>query len=73
MIFYFRLARELGYTVGRLLREISSDEITAWMAFLTVEEEERERKRLAANREEIFKQITAATKNAPPAPKKGKK
>lgn len=42
MIFYFRLARELGITVGRLLREVSSREITGWMAFLNIEEEDRQ-------------------------------
>jgi hypothetical protein len=45
MILYYRLARELGYTVGRLLREISSREITGWMAFLTLEDEDREQKK----------------------------
>ena len=48
-MFYFRLARELGYTVGRLLTEISSKEIMAWMAFLTVEDEiEQDKKRKAS-------------------------
>ena len=45
MIFYFRLARELGMTVGRLLSEISSREIAGWMAFLSLEEDERQAKK----------------------------
>lgn len=31
--FYFRLAGHLGYTVGELLRRISSREITEWMVY----------------------------------------
>ena len=49
MIFYYRLARELGYTVGRLLREISSRELTGWMAFLALEDELTERKKRKEN------------------------
>jgi len=45
MIFYYRLARELGITVGRLLREVSSTEITGWMAFLSLEDELKKRKK----------------------------
>lgn len=45
MIFYFRLARELGMTVGHLLRTSSSREITGWMAFLSWEDNEREQKK----------------------------
>jgi len=48
-MFYFRLARELGYTVGRLLQEVSSREIAGWMAFLTLEDEQRERKKQKAS------------------------
>jgi len=39
MIFYFRLARELGMTVGRLLHEASSSEVSGWLAFLEIENE----------------------------------
>lgn len=45
MIFYFRLARELGMTVGHLLRTSSSKEITGWMAFLSWEDREEKRKK----------------------------
>ena len=58
-MFYFRLARELGYTVGRLLSEISSREIAGWMAFLTLEDEQRERKKQKANTAAMSAQIDA--------------
>ena len=42
-MFLFRLARELGMTKSRLLAETNSRELTEWMAFFTIEEEERKR------------------------------
>jgi len=45
MVFYFRLARELGMTVGRLLNEASSREISGWIAFLGIEEKLEKRKK----------------------------
>ena len=39
--FIYGLARELGMTVSRLLKEADSREIAEWMAFFTIEEEER--------------------------------
>ena len=53
MIFYYRLARELGMTVGRLLCEISSSEIAGWMAFLSLENDERQ----AAKRKDDLKKL----------------
>ena len=47
MIFYFRLARELGMSVSHLLQSFSSREISGWMAFLSLEEEEEKKKRQA--------------------------
>jgi len=43
-LFLFRLARELGYTVSRLLNELDSREISEWMAFFNIEQEEREQR-----------------------------
>jgi len=43
-MFVFRLARELGMTVSRLLREADSREIAEWMAFFSIENQEREKK-----------------------------
>ena len=40
-----RLARELGYTKGRLIAEIDSRELAEWMAFFRIENEEREEKK----------------------------
>ena len=37
MTFYFRLARELGMTVSRMLTEMTSQEIAYWMSFLQLE------------------------------------
>lgn len=44
-MFCFRLARELGMTVSRMLLEMDSRELTEWMAFFTIEQEEREGKK----------------------------
>ena len=44
-MFVFRLARELGITVNRLLKEADSREIAEWMAFFTLENQEREKKK----------------------------
>ena len=44
-MFYYRLARELGMTVSRLLSEASSAEIAGWMACLEVEDELAEQRR----------------------------
>ena len=43
-LFLFRLARELGMTVSRLMRELDAREISEWMAFFTIEADEREKK-----------------------------
>ncbi len=40
--FYFRLARDLGMTVGELLARMSSDELTEWIALYRIEHSERE-------------------------------
>lgn len=45
MMFYFRLARELGMTVGQLLREADSKELAGWMEFLSIEVEQQEEKK----------------------------
>ena len=45
MMFYYRLARELGMTVSRLLAEASSPEIAGWMACMEVEDELAEKRR----------------------------
>jgi len=42
-MFYFRLARELGMTVGHLLASMSSLEVSEWMAFFRVENDERDK------------------------------
>jgi hypothetical protein len=44
MLFVFRLARELGYTVGRLYEELDSLELAQWQAVARIENEEREEK-----------------------------
>ena len=44
-MFYYRLARELGMTLGRLLNEASSREISGWIAFLEIEEKLEKRKK----------------------------
>ena len=36
----FSLARELGMTVDRLMREMSSDELVHWMAYSALERED---------------------------------
>lgn len=36
LMFYFRLARELGMSVGRLLDECDSREIASWIAYFLV-------------------------------------
>jgi hypothetical protein len=38
--FLFRLARELGYTMSRLMEEMDSREIAEWIAFFMLENEE---------------------------------
>lgn len=43
-IFVFRLAKELGMTVRRLLNELDSREIAEWLAFFKLEREEVENK-----------------------------
>ena len=42
-MFYFRLAQELGITVGRMLEEMSSYELGCWMAFLSIEDNRRKK------------------------------
>jgi hypothetical protein len=44
-MFIFRLARELGMTTSRLLKEADSREIAEWMAFFSLENKEREKKK----------------------------
>ena len=44
-IFVFRLARELGMTVSRLLDEVDSRELSEWMAFFSIEKDEQEAKK----------------------------
>ena len=41
-MFYFRLAKELGMTVGMLLDNISGYELTEWIAFSKLENEQQE-------------------------------
>ena len=43
-VFLFRLARELGMTVGRLMQDADSREIAEWIAFFGFEAEEDKRK-----------------------------
>jgi len=38
----FSLARELGMTVDRLMREMTSDELVYWMAYSALEKEDTE-------------------------------
>lgn len=42
-VFMYRLARELGMTVGRLEAEADSREIAEWLAFFAIDEEERDK------------------------------
>ena len=44
-MFVFRLARELGMTASRLLKEADSRELAEWMAFFSLENKEREAKK----------------------------
>ena len=44
MMFYIRLARELGVTLSRLLYEESSKNINRWMAYLEIEDEIQQEK-----------------------------
>jgi len=44
-MFVFRLARELGMTASRLLKEADSRELAEWMAFFSIENQEREDKK----------------------------
>lgn len=73
MIFYFRLARELGYTIGHLLQAVSSREIAGWMAFLAVEDEDRERKQAKEARLKLDAQIEALGKQAQKKKEKAEK
>jgi hypothetical protein len=41
--FLFRLARELGYTMSRLMREMDSREIAEWIAFFSLESEDEKK------------------------------
>jgi hypothetical protein len=43
-VFLFRLAKELGMTVRRLLNELDSREISEWLAFFRIEREDFENK-----------------------------
>jgi hypothetical protein len=43
-VFLFRLAKELGMTVRRLLNELDSREIAEWLAFFKIEREDSEAK-----------------------------
>jgi hypothetical protein len=43
-VFLFRLAKELGMTVRRLLNELDSHEISEWLAFFKIEREDAETK-----------------------------
>ena len=71
MMFYFRLARELGMTVGRLLKEITSAEISAWIAFAEVEQRLDKRKKQKASDSLLRAKMMEAGQLA--AAKKGKK
>jgi len=64
MTFYFELAQELGYTVGRLLSEISSWEIAAWMAFLTLKDEREQEKKRKQNFDTMKQMLGAGNKAA---------
>lgn len=50
--FYHGLARELGMTVGRLMDEVDSQELAQWMAFFSLEEEERKQKQQTPKQED---------------------
>jgi len=39
----FRLARELGYTMSRLMKEMDSREIAEWIAFFSLEMEDEKK------------------------------
>jgi competence protein ComGF len=58
-IFMHRLARELGYTISRLLKETDSRDIADWMAFFSIEAEEMEEKK-NPNKEVIAKNLKAS-------------
>ena len=64
MIFYFRLARELGMSVSRLLREVSSREISGWMAFLQAEDEIEKRQKSKDSMKALDAQMTMMGKQA---------
>ena len=70
-MFYFRLARELGYTVGRLLKEITSAEISAWVAFAEAEQRMDKRKKQKASDNLLRDKMMEAGQLA--AAKRGKK
>jgi len=65
-LFVFRLARELGMSVSRVLVEMDSREIAEWMAFFTLEQEEREAKQKPSSQDlsEKFKAVISGTKGA---------
>jgi len=51
MLFVFRLAKELGMTVERLINDMSVVELRAWAEYFTfVHEQEREAQNKARNR-----------------------
>jgi competence protein ComGF len=57
-IFMHRLARELGYTISRLLAETDSRDIAEWMAFFSLEAEDLEEKK-HPNKEVVAKNLKA--------------
>ena len=73
MIFYYRLARELGITVGRLLREVSSRELSGWMAFLALEDEIEKRKKAKESENALKAHIENMSKAAEQKAKRKKK
>ncbi len=60
MMFYFRLARELGITINRMLKEMTSREIASWMTFFDIEERQRQKKKESQSSKLIAAQFKAA-------------
>lgn len=62
MMFYFRLARELGKTVSRMLDEMSSREIAGWMAFFDLDDKQTKREQQKQSDKMLGSRIKAAGK-----------
>jgi hypothetical protein len=56
-MFYYSLAEKLGYiSISRMLREVTSEEISEWYAFYQVREDYEKQQEVAAQAKERAKQ-----------------